>query len=416
MNAELIAVGTELLLGEIANTDAQAISECLSKLGINVFYHTVVGDNPKRLAETLKLAKSRSDLIITTGGLGPTYDDLTKEVICETFGKKLVMHAPSLDRIKAFFNGIGRPMTENNKKQALLPEGCHVLENDWGTAPGCVVEADGCMVAMLPGPPRECVPMMRERLCPYLAARQEGIIRSHGIRIFGMGESAVEDRLREMMVSSINPTVAPYAKDGEVLLRVTAKAEKAEEAEKLIAPAVEKIRGILGDVVYGVDVDSLEQSVVRKLAEKGLTVSCAESCTGGLLAKRLTDIPGSSKVFPGSVVTYANEAKEALLGVPEKVLDEYGAVSRPTAVYMALGAQKLFGTDIAVGITGIAGPDGGSDEKPVGLCYIGVAVRGTAVVREFRFGGRNRDRAYIRTLAASNALKLVLDAADKIKS
>jgi nicotinamide-nucleotide amidase len=421
MNAELIAVGTELLLGEISNTDGQFISECLSELGINVFYHTVVGDNPKRLSEMLRLARSRSDLIITTGGLGPTYDDLTKEVICETFGKRLVMHEPSLERIVTFFRGIGREMTENNKKQALLPEGCIVLENDWGTAPGCVIEAEDCVVAMLPGPPRECKPMMRERLMKYLISKEDGVIYSHKIRIFGMGESAVETLLLDMMVSSQNPTVAPYAKDGEVMLRVTAKAKNKEEAEKQLSPAVEKIRSVLGDVVYGVDTESLEESVVKKLTGKNLTVSCAESCTGGLLSKRLTDIPGSSKVFPGAVISYSNEVKENILAVPEKIIDKYGAVSPATAVYMAMGASRMFESDIAVGITGIAGPDGGSDpentsgpDKPVGLCYIALCIKGTAFVREFRFGNRNRDRAYIRNLAASNALKLILDAADRI--
>lgn len=412
MNAELIAVGTEILLGEIANTDGQFISECLSELGINVFYHTVVGDNPKRLADTLKLAKSRSDLIITTGGLGPTYDDLTKEIVCEVFGKKLVLHEPSLERIKAYFDGLGRTMTENNRKQAMLPEGCTVLDNDWGTAPGCIIEAGGNTVVMLPGPPRECFPMVRGRLFEYLSSKCERIIHSRKIRIFGMGEAAVEHRLRDMMVSYTNPTIAPYAKDGEVMVRVTAKAESKAGAEKLTLPVVGEICTVLGNTVYGVDVDSLEQCVVKKLSEKNLTLCFAESCTGGLIAKRITDIPGSSKVFLGSVTAYANGVKTGLLCVPEEIIEKHGAVSRAAAVHMALGASRLFKSDISVAVTGIAGPGGGSGEKPVGLCYISLAAGGRAFVREFKFGERNRDRAHIRTLAASSALKLALDAAD----
>ena len=410
MNAELIAVGTELLLGEIADTDGQFVSQCLSELGINVFYHTVVGDNPARLRAELTRALGRSDLVITTGGLGPTYDDLTKEIIADTLGRRLVRDGESLARIERFFEKIGRVMTENNKKQADMPENCVIFSNDWGTAPGCAVEADGCTVIMLPGPPRECRPMMTERVMPYLRAKSDSVIASRRIRVFGMGESAVEDRLKSMMESSLNPTVAPYAKDGEVLLRVTAKAASAAECEALLAPATERIKAELPGVVYGVDVESLEEALFLRLKERKMTFACAESCTGGLVAKRMTDLPGSSEVFLGGVVSYANSVKEDLLGVPARILEQYGAVSPAAAAYMALGVLRLTGADLAVSLTGIAGPSGGSEEKPVGLVYAGVALRGAARVAKLNLGGPTRTRDLIRWLAASQALNLALKA------
>ncbi|MGN1450906.1 MAG: competence/damage-inducible protein A, partial [Eubacteriales bacterium] len=369
MNAELVAVGTELLLGEISNTDGQYISQKLANLGINVFYHTVVGDNPARLEQVLREAGKRSDLVITTGGLGPTYDDLTKEIICRVFDRELVLHEASLDRIKAFFAERDRPMTENNVKQAYLPRDCTVFENDWGTAPGCAFDAGGCIVAMLPGPPRECRPMTDHRLVPYLAAMADGVIYSDSVRICGMGESAVEALLRPMMENAVNPTVAPYCKLGEVELRVTARAKTEEEAKALTAPVVADIRKALGDVVYGVNVDSLEQAVVAALDEKHLTLAAAESCTGGLVSKRITDVSGSSAVFLGGAVTYANSVKERVLGVKAETLASFGAVSPETAEEMARGVCLLTGADIGVSLTGIAGPGGDTPEKPVGLVY-----------------------------------------------
>lgn len=407
MAAEIISVGTELLLGEIANTDAQYISECLSELGIDLYYHTVVGDNVGRLTDVLRLAKSRSDLIITTGGLGPTYDDLTKEVICKTFGLELELHEPSLERMRRFFADLGKEMTDNNLKQAYLPKGCTVFANDWGTAPGCAAESDGVTVLMLPGPPRECRPMMRECAMPYLRSRSEKVIVSSNVRIFGMGESAVEAILREKMEHAENPTIAPYCKEGEVMLRVTAAAKTAAEAHAMLPPVTDELCAILGDVVYGVDVDSLEACVVSLLREKGMTLATAESCTGGLVAKRITDVAGSSDVFLGGVVSYANEVKRDVLEVPERLLKTYGAVSRPVAAYMARGAAKLTGADVAVSLTGIAGPGGGSAEKPVGLVYVGLCLRGATYVKELHLGGRTRDRAYVRTLAAGHALSMV---------
>jgi len=408
MRVEILAVGTELLLGEIANTDAQDVSQGMSELGLDVLYHTVVGDNPARVRQALELARSRVDIVIPTGGLGPTYDDLTKEMCAEVFGYKLVMHEPSLARIEAYFSRVGRTMTENNKKQAMLPEDCTVFDNDWGTAPGCAMEKNGQHILMLPGPPRECKPMLRYRAMPYLASLSGGVLHSDWVRIFGMGESAVEDKLRTIMESAVNPSVAPYAKEGECLLRVTAKAETEEAAAAMTAPMVERLKAELGDVVYGVDVDSLEQVVVEKLRDAGVTLACAESCTGGLLTKRITDVPGASAVLKGGVCSYANEIKSGVLGVNKAVLARHGAVSAPVAIMMAQGVRRLMNTDIGVGITGIAGPASDDTDKPVGLVYIAVCCRqgegSVSFVRELHLTG-NRER--VRHSAASNALNLL---------
>lgn len=342
-NAELIAVGTELLLGNIANTDAQMLSKGLSALGINVFYHTVVGDNPERLKAAVALAKARADIIITTGGLGPTCDDLTKNVLAECFGKRLVYDAESAGRIRAYFDRLhtGRPMTDNNLQQAYLPEGCTIFSNDWGTAPGCAFEADGVHVVMLPGPPSECAPMFQHRAAPYLKALSDGTIASRTLRIFGMGESSVEALLRDRMNAMQNPTLAPYAKTGEVELRITAKADTLGEAQALITPVEKELCEMFGPLVYGADVDNLEQVVAMHLKLRGLTLGCAESCTGGLVAKRMTDLPGASAVFKGGIVSYTNEVKRDVLGVPQAMLDEYGAVSGEVAAAMAEGARRV---------------------------------------------------------------------------
>jgi len=401
---ELIAVGTELLLGNIANTDGQFLSEELSALGLNVHYHSVVGDNPERLAQVVEHAKTRADIIITTGGLGPTYDDLTKTVLAECFGKKLVMDEHSAARIRKFFRKMGREMTENNLQQAMLPEGCTVLKNDWGTAPGCAFEAEGKHVIMLPGPPRECMPLFKSAAVPYLKQLSEGVILSHSLKIFGMGESAVESLLRDTMNELTNPTLAPYAKTGEVELRITAKADTEEEAETLIAPVEQQVRGVLGDLIYGKDEPSLEAAVVKLLKGKGLTLGCAESCTGGLFGKRVTDVPGASEVFKGGVISYTNEVKTALLGVPAQLLEEKGAVCAEVAQAMALGARKALNCDLAISFTGVAGP--GSDDRgnPEGLVYAALVYGDEVWVRKLG-GWRDRDR--IRTMAVSNGLDMV---------
>ena len=404
--AELIAVGTELLLGNIANTDAQMLSKGLSALGINVYYHTVVGDNPQRLKAAVEIAKSRADIIITTGGLGPTCDDLTKNVLAECFGKKLVYDEESAERIRDYFQRLhpGGTMTENNLQQAYLPEGCTIFSNDWGTAPGCAFEADGVRVIMLPGPPNECTPMFEHRAVPYLQALADGVIASRTLKIFGMGESAVEAKLRDRMNALTNPTLAPYAKTGEVELRITAKATTVEEARALIVPVEKEVRDIFGPLVYGADVASMEEVVLGLLKEKGLTMGTAESCTGGLVAKRLTDLSGASAVFKGGVVSYTNEVKAGVLGVPQEMLDEFGAVSAQVAQAMAQGARKVLGCDLAVSLTGVAGPNPDDRNNPVGLIYVALDTPEGTRVRELHL---INGRARIRTVAATNAFDMV---------
>lgn len=404
--AELIAVGTELLLGNIANTDAQILSQGLSALGITVHYHTVVGDNPQRLRDALDIAKTRADIIITTGGLGPTYDDLTKQTICAAFGREMVLHEDILETIRSFFAKTGRTMPENNIQQAMLPVGCTVFDNPVGTAPGCAFEEGGVHVLMLPGPPFECRYMFENRAMAYLQALTDGIIVSHEIRVFGMGESHVEEKLRHIMTTMTNPTLAPYAKPGECMLRATAKAPTAAQAEELLAPMVQQVRDILGDVVYGVDVSSLQEVVSALLREKGLTLSAAESCTGGLIAKNITDLAGASQIFRGGVVSYTNDVKADVLGVPRETLDTYGAVSEPVARAMAEGCRKLCGSDIAVSVTGLAGPDGDDRGNEVGTVYIALADREGTICKKLSCGmGRGRDR--VRSAAAQNAFDML---------
>ena len=404
--AELIAVGTELLLGNIANTDAQILSQGLSALGITVHYHTVVGDNPQRLRDALDIAKTRADIIITTGGLGPTYDDLTKQTICAAFGRELVLHEDILETIRSYFARSGRTMPDNNVQQAMLPVGCTVFDNPVGTAPGCAFEEGGVHVLMLPGPPFECRYLFEHRAMAYLQALTDGVIVSHEIRVFGMGESHVEAKLRDMMTTMTNPTLAPYAKPNECMLRATAKAPTAAQAEALLAPLVQQVRDVLGDVVYGVDVGSLEEVVSRLLRERGLTLSTAESCTGGLIAKRVTDIPGASQVFRGGVVSYTNDVKADVLGVPRATLDACGAVSEPVARAMAEGCRRLCGSDIALAVTGLAGPEGDDRGNEVGTVYIALADRRGTLCKRLSCGmGRGRDR--VRSAAAQNALDLL---------
>ena len=403
--AELIAVGTELLLGNIANTDAQMISQGLSQLGINVYYHTVVGDNPQRVRQAVDIARDRADILITTGGLGPTCDDLTKVAVAQAFGKELVYHEPSAQRIRERFAQRGTPVTENNFQQAMVPEGCTVLDNDWGTAPGVAFQADGTHVLMLPGPPRECAMMFRHRALPYLQKLSDGVIASRTVKTFGIGESAAEALLRDLMNALHNPTLAPYAKPTGTELRITAHAPTREEALRLIAPVEEQVKAILGDKVIGVDVDSLEEVCFALLKDRGLTVGTAESCTGGLLAKLLTDLPGSSALFRGGVVSYTNGVKAGLLGVPQDLLDRYGAVSPQVAEAMARGAKAALGCDIALSTTGVAGPDADDRGNPIGLVYLGLAWGDQCRVTEFRAGPVERER--VRRQAAQTALDLL---------
>jgi len=407
MEAELIAVGTELLLGNIANTDAQMLSEKLSAIGITVHHHTVVGDNAERLGEALETARKRADIIITTGGLGPTYDDLTKQTICRTFGREMELHEDILEGIRTWFRTkLGKEMPENNVQQAMLPVGCTVFDNPVGTAPGCAFEEKGVHVLMLPGPPFECRYMYENRAARYLEKLTDGVIVSHEIKVFGMGESAVEEALREPMTKLTNPTLAPYAKLNECMVRATAKAADKETAEAMLRPLVAEVEETLGDVVYGVDVESLEAVVSGVLREKGLTLSAAESCTGGLIAKRMTDLPGASEVFRGGIVSYTNGVKAEVLGVPAAQLEEYGAVSEPVARSMASCCREVCGSDLAVSVTGVAGPDTDDRGTPVGTVYIALAAKDGTICKKLMCGkGRGRDR--VRTAAASSAFDMI---------
>lgn len=405
LTAEIISVGTELLLGNTTNTDARDISIYLSELGVNVFYHTVVGDNPERLTKAVDIARERADVIITTGGLGPTCDDLTKQVLAKAFDLEMQYHEDIAEEMRRYFREVigVEHMTENNLQQAYLPAGCTVFHNDWGTAPGCAFESKGVRVIMLPGPPRECNAMFKACAMPYLRALSDEVIVSHSLHIFGSGESSVESKLRDTMNELKNPTLAPYAKEGEVMLRVTAKAATEEEAEKLMTPVIKNVRDILGDVVYGTDVRSLEEVVFKLLKDKKMTIGTAESCTGGFIAKRITDISGASSVFEGGAVTYSPESKSAVLGVKRATIDKYGVISGEVASEMAENARRVFKTDIAVSTTGLAGPDG-DGINPVGTVFIALASKNEIFVQKVNSGfGRTRSR----TMATNLALDMV---------
>ena len=408
-SAEILCVGTELLIGDIVNTNAAFISKRLASLGFNQYYQACVGDNPARLTAAIKGALSRCDLLITSGGLGPTYDDLTKETVAAAMGRELELHEPSLARMREFFARRGAEMSENNVKQAMMPRGAVVFDNDWGTAPGLAVE-DGesrKLVIMLPGPPRELEPMFDTYVLPYLRRFASEILVSRNINITGMGESSVEARLRPLMEAALNPTVAPYCKEGEVRLRVTAKTSDYETGLRMCGEMVSKIcESEVGPYVYGVDTD-LEHAVVEALRGKALTLGVAESCTGGLVASRITDVAGCSDVFRGGVVAYANAVKESALGVSGETLRELGAVSEQTAREMASGVRVRLGCDVGISTTGIAGPSGGTPDKPVGLVYVACSYRDTVTVDRLTLSGT---REHIRHLSANRVLKMVLEA------
>ena len=410
--AEILCVGTELLLGDIVNTNAAYLARAMSALGISVYHQSVVGDHPARLKEAVDLALSRADLVITSGGLGPTYDDITREVVAGALGRELLLDEAILGGIRAYFARSGRVMTDNNRRQAMVPDGAIVLPNDQGTAPGLIIaeEASGKTAILLPGPPRELIPMFEHYAKPYLATRTDGVLFSRNIHILGMGESTVESHLKDLMVEGKNPTIAPYCQAGEVRLRVTAKAEDETQAMAMCDEVIARIRETpVGSCIYAVGngEDTLEAVAIRALLSRGLTVATAESCTGGLIAKRLTDIPGSSAAVVGGFVTYTNEMKMAMLGVLRDTLERYTAVSEQTAAEMARGARRKTGADIALSTTGYAGPGGGTADCPVGTVFVGISTKdGERVVRLTLSPDRSRD--YIRTLAASNALYALL--------
>ena len=403
-NTEIISVGTELLLGHITNTDTRDVAEMLSRIGINVRYQTVVGDNPGRLRDCVEIAKGRADILITTGGLGPTCDDLTKQILAEAFGLPLVESQSERESLYNYLHP-DRPFTPNNFQQALIPEGATIFHNLWGTAPGCAFEKEGKIVLMLPGPPNECVPMFREYGIPYLRRLSQEQIVSHSVRIFGIGESGVDQMFRDEMNAMSNPSMAPYAKECDCLLQITAKAKSEAEAEAMMAPVIAHVKERLGEYVYGMDIESVEEAVLPLLKEKGLFFAAAESCTGGDIALRITEIPGASTVFLGGCVTYTNEAKARLLGIDPALIEENGAVSYPVAKAMAERVRSITGADIGVGVTGLAGPDG-DGVHPVGTVFVSVAVEGETFVRQLSLGEK-RTRSFIRRMAGNHIFDMM---------
>ena len=400
MNCELISVGTEILLGDILNTNVQYLSKALACLGIGVTHHSTVGDNKQRLLDTLETAFTRCDAVILTGGLGPTPDDLTKETCAEYFGKELYLDDKILEEIESYFRLKNIVMPESNKKQALVPEGSIVLKNNNGTAPGFIMEKDGKIIVILPGPPKEMVPMYRESVEPYLRNFTNEIILSKNIRTFGIGESAMSEMVEDLLEGS-NPTVAPYAKSGEALLRVTAKAASEEDAESLMTPVIDEIKSRLGDYIYGIDCASIEEAVAKLLMERQQTVAFAESCTGGLCAKRLTDIPGTSEIFHCGVVSYANDIKMKVLGVKAETIEKHTEVSSECAKEMAEGVRLLADADYGVSITGYAGP---GDDEEVGLIYIGISSKKETRAIKLLTGHKGAScRDYNRHVASSRA-------------
>lgn len=405
MVVELISVGTEILLGNIVNTNAAYLSEKCALLGLSLYYQTVVGDNEKRLEETLRTALGRSDAVILSGGLGPTQDDLTKEVAARVTGRPLVLDEHSRQRIEGYFKKAGiEKITENNWKQAMIPEGCIILDNDNGTAPGIIIEAEGKAVILLPGPPNELKPMFEKDVRPYLESKCPETILSAMVKLCGVGESAAETQIRDLIDAQTNPTIATYAKTGEVHLRVTARAKDEKEAKKLLKPVVKELKNRFGDSIYTFDERvSLEQSVIDLLRERELTLTTAESITGGMLAARLTDVPGASDVLKQGFVTYCNRAKRKLLDVKKSTLKDYGAVSEKTAKEMAKNGAFITGSDVCVALTGIAGP-AAAEDKPVGLVYVACSYLGKMKVQEFRLSG---SRAKIRESTVVKALAML---------
>lgn len=405
MVVELISVGTELLLGNIVNTNAAFLAEECARLGLNCYYQTVVGDNEERLTDTVRTALSRADVIILSGGLGPTQDDLTKEVTSKVMGRKLVEDEHAKTAIEQFFKSKGIAPADNNWKQAMVPEGATVLYNENGTAPGVIIKDNGKVAIMLPGPPNELVPMFLEQVVPYLKVMLPGTIYSKTVKIVGVGESSVEKMIEDIIDNQSNPTIATYAKTGEVQIRVTVSASDEQEAKKLVKPVIKLLKERLGDHIYSTDENtSLEKAVVDILMANDLTIATAESCTGGLLAGRLTNVPGVSENFKTGVITYSNKSKRKLLGVKKPTLDKYTAISEQVAAEMARGIHNLTKADVTVATTGLAGPDGGTETQPVGLVYISCFVCGRITTKEYHFSG---NRAKIREAAVAAALSLL---------
>ncbi|MEG0797538.1 MAG: competence/damage-inducible protein A [Acidaminococcaceae bacterium] len=412
MVVEVINTGTELLLGDILNTNFQYLSQELNQMGFDVLYQTTVGDNEQRLTEVLQIALTRADIVVTTGGLGPTRGDITKEMVAQVLALPLELDQPTLDKINNFFIHKGICMPENNVKQALVPQGATILHNETGTAPGIAVEVEDKVIILLPGPPNEMKHVCSKQMLPFLRAHyaKQGIIHSKVLRLKGIGESTVAEKLDDIIITQSNPTIAIYARRGEIIIRITAKGSDLASAEAMIANMEAKVRKRLADKIYGVDSDSLAQKLGEVLLEHQGTIAFAESCTGGLASSMLTDVPGSSEYLVGSVVSYSNKAKRNVINVSKASLEQYGAVSEQVALEMASGVRKLFGTTLGVGITGIAGPGGGSEEKPVGLVYMAVASEKGLVCQKHMFSGSRTDNKLRSVLAA---FSLALDKLNK---
>lgn len=404
MKCEIIAVGTEVILGDILNSNAQYLAKELANLGVDVYYHEVVGDNRERILDCFKRSLDRSDIIITTGGLGPTKDDMTKELAAEFFGMDMCLHEESLQKIKDYFKKMGREFVKSNEKQAYFPKEAIILDNENGTAPGAIFERDDKTIIVLPGPPKEMEPMFKNHVRKYLEKRTGDTIVSEVLRVFGIGESSAEKKLQDLIDNGKNPTIAPYAKEGEVIFRITAKAKSEEEAKKLINPLKDEVYSRLGDAVYNTGDTTLQDTVAKMLVNKDITIGVSESCTGGLLSSKLIEYPGISKVFLEGAVTYSNEAKMRTLNVKKETLEKFGAVSHETAKEMAEGIAKRTGARIGVSTTGIAGPTGGTEEKPVGLVYFGIYVDGEVKSYRHIFTG---DRNSVRNRASMTALDII---------
>lgn len=405
MVVEIISVGTEILLGNIVNTNAAYLAEKCAGLGLSCYYQDVVGDNEERLASVINTALSRADILLLSGGLGPTQDDLTKETAAKALGKNLYLHEPSKEAITAFFQNRGIEITENNWKQAMVPEDSIVIDNPNGTAPGIIMKENGKHVILMPGPPNEMIPMFDNSIMPYLSELEPGIIYSQIVKICGVGESKAESMVEDLINEQSNPTIATYAKTGEVHLRVTARAEDEKEAKKMVKPIVKELKGRFGNHIYTTQEDvTLEKAVVDLLVANHLTITTVESCTGGMLAARLINVPGVSDIFKTGYITYSNKSKRRVLGIKKPLLEKHGAVSPEIAKDMAKRAVLFAKADVAVGITGIAGPDGGSEEKPVGLVYIACNVCGRIDVKECHFSG---NRMKIRENSVSAALSML---------
>ena len=405
-SAEILTIGTEMLLGDLVDTNSAWLSSRLASLGVSLYRHTTVGDNQERIIAALLEAASRADLVVTTGGLGPTSDDLTNECLAIAAGRKMVERAEARRHVHEKFASFGREPTPSNYKQALFPEGTRLIPNPLGTAMGALLDLNGSLVATLPGVPGEMKGMFEGTLAPLVRERSEGAIVSRNLHFTGIGESALAEKVQDLLDAS-DPTVAPLASQGKVRLRITARAATLEEAEKKIAPVAEEILARLGDYYFGADDETLEGAVGRLLTERGATLALAESCTGGLLAKRLTDGAGSSAYFEEGFVTYSNESKERLLRVPNALLVEHGAVSEPVARAMAEGARKAAGTDYGLSVTGVAGPAGGSEEKPVGLVFIGLSDEGGTIAERLDLSAWKHSREAVRERSANRAFDLL---------